>query len=1346
MKQYIVFFLLWILMAVAPLKAEHFYSLTMQNGLSQSSVMAIRQDGIGRIWMGTEEGLNMYDGENITYYKGYVANGPDKKLWIGNSVSALATDIEGNIYFISDNNLFKYNIRSTFFTQLTNGGNTSTLTFTDNAIWYTQNNALYKKQVNSDKSQKIANTPRGTLNTLLIYNNKIYIGCKGGLYIYSMRNPVTPQVVLKGIDVYRLFFSSDGELWIGSRMQGLYRMRNNKLTQVPYAPNSTYGTCDLQIREFTEDTAGNIWFGTFSGLQKYNRITHTYSQVKIPVFAGGLTHPSVFSLYKDRQGTIWIGSYYGGVNYFNPAGYESVHYDYQTGNSGNIYYSYIGEMAQDKRGNLWISTDGGGISCVDKDWNLLHSFTAGTSNSIPHNNIKTICYDADDDCLYIGTYLGGLSRYDMKSGRFHNYLQESKGKADMPQKIIYHLKIWNGEIYMSSVEGLFKLNPRTNSFSKIHLPGYKDHPIHFDIDPYGNLYTIDTDALKIYQINSTSHHKTLYFNKTIYKGNIPFFLATKNGAYLCTQGGGLLFYDNHTGKITSYTTDNSTIPTNYCYKIAATKKGDFILTTDQGILSFNPSTQNFLTLDRSEKPYSASIIARCGLFIGNDNRIYAGDTKGITCLNEKSSTSHNKNSLFFSSIQANGQWITPANDEKALSESLPFMHRIRLNHRQNTFLVRFGNTDYITSRNRQGFEYKLDGLDKDWTYTPNPEARYTNLDPGSYKLLVRLAHHNEETPIELEIHIAAPWYNTWWAWLMYIAFFAGGAWYYIRNKKKQLLLAASLEKERFEKQQTERLNQEKLVFFTNVSHEFRTPLTLIVSHIDALLQNQELPQIVHNSILKIRRNTNQMMNLISELLDFRKMTQNHVILELSKQDFSVFLKDIYSSFKDYAAQKQIDYQFESVPSSIICWFDTVQLEKVFSNLLSNAFKYTPNGGSIRMGVTLQQHKLQIYVEDTGSGIPKKDLSKIFDRFYQAENSRKQSFAPGTGIGLTLTKVIVEKHHGSIYATSSAGKGSRFTVILPADEEAYKNDNHIHFTNKEADTTSNEQPMTDVEKLPEIVSPEDSTLLNEKEETESTDKKKRKILLVEDNSELLQILKDLFSPFYTVYTATNGKEGLSATFEYKPDLIISDIMMPEMSGTEMCLKIKNNIDLCHIPIILLTALNGTANNIEGLNRGADDYISKPFNSQLLLAKANNLVRNRLLIQHQLHKKPISEIDLTSINPLDQEVLRKVSTIIDEHIGDSNFDIPTLCKEIGMGRSLLYNKFKALVGMTPNNYLLSCRLKAAATLLKQYPDLPVSDVSFRCGFNIPVYFSRCFKNQYGCTPQQYRKSTSTSSQNN
>lgn len=588
----------------------------------------------------------------------------------------------------------------------------------------------------------------------------------------------------------------------------------------------------------------------------------------------------------------------------------------------------------------------------------------------------------------------------------------------------------------------------------------------------------------------------------------------------------------------------------------------------------------------------------------------------------------------------------------------------------------------------------------------------------------------------MQLTISAPWYATWWAFLLYIISFIGCLYYFISSRIAKRTLALSLEKERFEKQQIEQLNQEKLVFFTNVSHEFRTPLTLIISHIDIILQKSSLNPSIYNQILKIRKNAQQMSNLISELLEFRKLEQNHKTLQISQQDITPFLKEIYFSFVDYAHLRNIHYDFQLSETPTLCWFDSQLLEKVFFNLLSNAFKYTPDNGNIIISGRTTDNEVEISISDTGSGIAKNDVSQIFARFFQANNQKPGEYSsPGTGIGLALSKTIVEKHHGTITVDSTLGKGSTFTVRLPRNADVFQADKNIQLSNQQQESSIVPGSLD--------VLPETDTYLTESVHTENAEEKTHTVLLVEDNEELLQLLTELFSPFYEVICATNGEEGLKQVYEHKIDLIISDIMMPKMSGTEMCLQIKNNIDYCHIPLILLTALNSTEQNIEGLNRGADDYITKPFHAQLLLARANNLIRSRLLMQHQFDKKPISEIDLTCINPLDKDILKRTAESIEQHIDDTEYDIPVLCKEVGIGRSLLYTKFKALTGMTPNNFILNYRLKHAAALLQQYPDIPIAEVSDRCGFSSPAYFSRCFKNQYGCTPQNYRKEKKTES---
>lgn len=1333
--------LLFALLALnTPIFAEYFRHIGLSEGLTQPSVMAIYQDQLGRMWFGTREGINLYDGKRITSFKGWCnASDDSSPIWLGNEVSSIVEDKQGNIFFLVDDDIIKFDIQTEKFSRITKGSRIPVLTSLEGDLWYMRRDSLFKCPAGTTESTFMLKTGiTSPITCLTMLPNKICIGSHDGIFFYD-RSSGKETHVLKGIDIYRIFESSQKELWIGTRMYGLYRInQKGEIRQVPFSPGSPMGISSWQIRDFVEDGEHNIWFGTFDGLHKYSSKTGQYSLIQIPKYVGGLNHPSIFSLCKDLQGTIWVGSYFGGVNYFTPKQDSFVHYDYDQNATKNQYYSYIGDIVVDKNEHVWLSTDGGGISCTDKNWNIIHQFTAGEKNSIPHNNIKSICYDEENACLYIGTYLGGLSRYDLQTGQFYNYLERRKGEPNTPNEVVFHVKMWKGKLYLSARNGVFSLDTKTQQFQKLHIPtAYYEN---FDIDPEGYLYLNGTFNLVFMHLDSLKASYVPLTQKG-YNAKITRILATNNGAYISTLGGGLFFYDKKTHKTTHYTAEEHQLPSNFCYNVCLSPSGNILITSDKGVTSYSPEKNSFTTINLMENFPTAHIISGCGIFASNQKRIYVGDTKGVTSFSEeefhKANTFHHNPSLYFSELWINNQQVVAGDETGVLTKAFPYTKKLKLNHNQNNLIFSFALPDYEQQLSQKQFQYKLDGFDKKWIKTSQTEVHYTNLDPGTYTLRVAAINNSSnqsgditDKEISIQLTISAPWYATWWASLLYIISFIGCLYYFISSRVAKRTLALSLEKERFEKQQIEQLNQEKLVFFTNVSHEFRTPLTLIISHIDIILQKSSLSPSIYNQILKIRKNAQQMSNLISELLEFRKLEQNHKTLQISQQDITSFLKEIYFSFVDYAHLRNINYVFQLSEAPTQCWFDSQLLEKVFFNLLSNAFKYTQDNGNIVIAGRTTDNEVEISISDTGAGIAKNDVSQIFVRFFQANNQKPGEYSsPGTGIGLALSKSIIEKHHGTITVDSTLGKGTTFTVRLPRNVDVFREDKNIQRSDPQQESAIVPGSLD--------VLPETDAYPMEPVHTEGTGEKAHTVLLVEDNEELLQLLTELFSPFYEVICATNGEEGLKQVYEHKIDLIISDIMMPKMSGTEMCLQIKNNIDYCHIPLILLTALNSTEQNIEGLNRGADDYITKPFHAQLLLARANNLIRSRLLMQHQFDKKPISEIDLTCINPLDKDILKRTAESIEQHIDDTEYDIPVLCKEVGIGRSLLYTKFKALTGMTPNNFILNYRLKHAATLLQQYPDIPIAEVSDRCGFSSPVYFSRCFKNQYGCTPQNYRK---------
>ena len=582
----------------------------------------------------------------------------------------------------------------------------------------------------------------------------------------------------------------------------------------------------------------------------------------------------------------------------------------------------------------------------------------------------------------------------------------------------------------------------------------------------------------------------------------------------------------------------------------------------------------------------------------------------------------------------------------------------------------------------------------------------------------------------LNIHVSAPFYATIWAYLFYVLCLTALMVAFVRFKTRQAALRSSLEFERKEKERIEELNQVKLRFFTNISHEFRTPLTLILGQIEVLMQ-MDLGTTVYNRIQRIYKNAWHMRNLISELLDFRKQEQGYLKLRVEEQNLVTFTRQIYMCFYEYAQKKEITYRFDSVEETISVWFDPIQLQKVIFNLLSNAFKYTSNKGNITVEVRKVASQAVVSVCDTGIGIPVEHISKIFDRFYQTENaSSSSSFTLGTGIGLALAKGIMNMHHGKIEVESTVGEGTKFILSLPlgnrhfSDEEMAVTEGRESLIIPEASVSSYGQLMAE-----EIKEPESQKNMDEED--------KPTILLVDDNTELLSMLEDIFLPMYNVYTACNGREGLEMAQQIQPDLIVSDVIMPEMSGKDLCYKIKTNVELSHISVVLLTAQTSVEYVVEGLMFGADDYITKPFNIKVLVARCNNLIKNKKrLIAHYAGKviteSPVAE----AINEKDKELLTKCVNIVRENFENPDFDVTALASELCMGRSKLYMQFKQMTGLTPNEFILKVKLDEAMSLLTEHPELNITEISVRLGFSSPRYFSKSFKAFFGIAPQGVR----------
>jgi signal transduction histidine kinase/DNA-binding response OmpR family regulator len=643
------------------------------------------------------------------------------------------------------------------------------------------------------------------------------------------------------------------------------------------------------------------------------------------------------------------------------------------------------------------------------------------------------------------------------------------------------------------------------------------------------------------------------------------------------------------------------------------------------------------------------------------------------------------------------------------------------------FSIYFSTSNYIPA-NQDELYYRLEGFSTQWNkiYRNQSVITYTNLDPGTYTLVLKSSRAGVKEA-RIVIHILPPWYRTWWAYLLYLIILGSLSWYLITDYKTRIRLGESLKYEKKHTEDVEELNQSKLRFFTNISHEFRTPLTLIIGEIELLMQSRSFTPSMYKMILGIYKSCNQLQDLITELLDFRKQEQGHMKIKVAPHNIVSFLYENYLLFDEYAAGKQINIIFNKAEDDIEVWFDQRQMQKVINNLLSNAMKHTRPNDSISITVSKEDKEVKIMVSDSGEGIDAKEIERIFDRFYQTERLDSLNTGAGTGIGLALTKGIIELHHGSIEVESELGKGTSFIISLPLGK--------AHFREDQIAAESNNVQQISIDKKEELTVEEPIEI---DEEIKARIKDAR-ILIVEDDESIRHMLDSIFKAYYQTTLAVDGEDAWEKIQEEEPDIILSDVVMPRMSGTELCRKIKGEFNTCHIPVVLLTARTAVEHTVEGLKLGADDYITKPFNVNILISRCNNLVNSRRILQEKFSKQPQMSAQMLATNPIDKKMLDQATAIIEQHLDDPEFNVNIFAREMGLARTNLFAKLKAITGQTPNDFIQTIRLHRGALLLRNNPELNVTEISDQIGFSSSRYFSKCFKEIYHVSPLAYRNDT-------
>lgn len=1322
---------LLVMTVCLPLTAQNivFHHLSTTEGLSNYSVMAVYQDPKGLIWMGTRNGVNVYDGNDITIYKHDQYNPYSID---NNFVRDITGDEKGNIFFRTLKGVSTFDPKTNRFTNLIQN-NVSAFYYADR-LYIAVDNIIYA--YNGKRFESVYNLPFQGVQITSFYldANQIVIGTREKGCFLLQRKPKKLQQLFPDTEVTKVFRDNQNRFWIGTMNNGLFLYHANQLKHF----DTQDGLCANYVRDICEDKLGYIWVGTFRGLNQYQPQSQTFAAQ--PNTSRNMLKPStsVWSLLCDQQGNIWVGTYFGGVDYFTPL--QSVYRYYIASNheGPGLSVPIVGAMTEDDQHNIWIATEGGGINCFNPrteqfTWYRQH----GGGNSISHNNVKSVCYDRQRNCLWIGTHMGGLNKLDLSTRKFTNYRYRQLDTHK--SNIVCDIVLYKNQLLLATHDGVYQFNPETGVFLPMFKEGREGDILNFAldlcIDHRGTLwiagaekgayaYDFLTRRLKLY------NHKSDHKNCLSSNGINCIYEDAAHRLWFCTSESGIDLYEEGKG-FTNFNETDHDLLSNCVYGAYGDASDQLYIITDRGLSCLNvPAKQITNYVVGKSLPLSA--VNQGAIFRSANGRMYIGGVDGLIAFSPSQLTvSLPKYHIFPHKLYINNKQVEIGDDTGILSQSLFETKKLTLNASQTMFTIQYAVTNYA-SFNQDKLLYRLEGFSEEWTSMRNSNyITYTNLAPGDYKLVVKAVGPNGKDRIlsSLDIRIKPAWYFTWWAYLIYIIAIFGFVGRIIITYKHRMDLQAQLKYERNYVKSIEELNQSKLRFFTNISHEFRTPLTIIIGQMEMLLQVKTIAPMVYNKILRTYKSCLQLQELINELLDFRKQEQGKMTLKVSEYNIVNFLHATYLLFQEYAANRNINFHFNKSNDNITVWYDAKQLQKVVNNLLSNAFKYTPDGGEISLSVAKRGQEVIVYVADNGCGIPKEEQGNIFNRFYQTETAQT-SQKTGSGIGLALAKGIVELHHGTISVISAAGEGATFSFSLPLGNG--------HFTPQEIVKDKTVEYI-----LPSQTQPKEIEVLEQASAstTENEETKKFNIVIVEDDNALLQMLTELFSPYYNVFTAADGKTGLSLIKEEMPDLVLSDVMLKEgMNGIALCREIKRNVETCQIPVVLLTACTNIEYKLEGIQMGADDYITKPFDINILLARCKNLINNRIALQEKYSKRPQEGTQLIATNPLDKKFVEQALEVIKKHLDDTDFNMNDFAKEMYIARTKLFTKLKAITNQTPNEFILSVRLHQAAVMLQNNPEHNITDISDMTGFSSPRYFTRCFKAKYGMTPQAYRRKDS------
>ncbi|WP_158799654.1 two-component regulator propeller domain-containing protein [Pedobacter sp. L105] len=1366
-------------LAVAQQDQIQFSRIDISNGLSHNQVNAILKDAKGFMWFGTLSGLNRYDGYEFKIFKHDPRDStsltddfitsiyqlPDNKLYLetrsgpniydpqtetfvrnvkgylkGLHIQAkvirdVIKDDEGNFWFnAADEGIFKYN---------TTTGLTHHLLCDGKQSFSLKQTAIAALQKDSRGNIWVIHSDR-TIEMLNIRLDRV----QKRINLFPQQQNVVSQD-------YRLFIDQSGALWVYklNQQEGVsyYDPATGEKRFIDKTPG---GLNNNLVNSILQDANGLIWIGTdHGGINLLNKKDFTIRYLVSKEYdPKSLGQNSILSMYKDVSGIIWVGTFKKGVSFYHEKILKFPLYRHQDGNAEGLTYEDVNRFAEDEKGNIWIGTNGGGLFYLNRTTGIFKRYLhqSDQPNSLSNDIIVSLYIDRQKK-LWIGTYFGGLDSFDGQY--FRHYKHNVQDPASLSDDRVWDiLEDHRGNLWVATLSGgLDQLNRTNGEFShhRAHQPNSigSDYICCLIEDHESNVWIGTSDGIdELKKDGHFVHYQSKAGQPNSLINNIVYDLMQDSYGFIwVATRDGISRFDPHSGHFRNFDAKDG-LTEKATLKIVEDAGRNLWLSTSNGLFNILVTKNKtgdfsyaFRKYDEQDGLQGSAFNANAGYKTRSGELLFGG-ANGFNLFQPlRIKNDRTKPVIVLSGLQISNRNIRigeKVDGHTVLKESVSLTKKLQLHYNENGFTIAFAALNFFNPQKIR-YRYMLEGFDHHWQELQDDSRRatYTNIDPGNYVFKVMSTDAsgnwvNNET--RLGIVILPPFWRTTFAYLLYMMA-AGGTLLLIRRRgirriKKEFLV----EQERQQAKRMHDLDLLKIKFLTNVSHEFRTPLSLIITPLEKLIRRA--PESDKQQLQMIQRNGRRLLNLVNQLLDFRKMEVQELKLHPKTGDVVQFIQELSWSFSDVADRKNICLDFITNRKSLVTRFDHDKLERIIFNLLSNAFKFTPNGGQVKVRLeagtsAAGQTQLMLKISDTGIGIPADKQSQIFDRFFQ-DDVPDSMVNQGSGIGLSITREFVKLHGGTIGVQSVPDQGSTFTVIfyfpelesnlagagvIAGSEENVALPQHAAFS-------SQRSLITAELKAPSVV------------EQFSWKSKKPVLMLVEDNEDFRFYLKDNLKEYYQIAEAANGREGWQKILGLHPDLIVSDVSMPEMNGIDLCKKIKSDKRTAHVPVILLTALTTEDQQLTGLETGANDYMTKPFNFEILLSKIRNLLQQQALSKKTYRKQVDFKPAEREIESVDDKFIRQLSLHIEKHLSDPAYTVDQLSADMNMSRVGLYKKILPLTGKSPIEYIRSYRLQQAKPLLLK-SQLTIAEVAYEVGFSNPKHFSKYFKQEFGILPSVF-----------